>query len=65
MRKNLTENKVIAIKIFNVNVKTLIAFIKRDLDAKNEDKKKMLQDHEKNAFNNFISSKLESNKSKR
>jgi hypothetical protein len=54
LRKNLTKSRVVAARIFNVNVKTLTAFIKRESDAKNEDQNKVLQNHEKNALDDFI-----------
>ncbi len=58
MRKNLTESRAVAAKIFHVNVKSLINFIKRDSDQKNEDHNKILQNHEINAFDDFIRSLL-------
>jgi uncharacterized protein YcbK (DUF882 family) len=58
LRKNFTESKAIAAKIFNVNVNSLIIFIKRDSDQKNENQNKILQNHEINAFDDFIRSLL-------
>ncbi len=58
LRKNLTESKAIAARIFNVNVNSLITFIKRDSDQKNEDQNKILQNHEINALDDFIRSLL-------
>jgi uncharacterized protein YcbK (DUF882 family) len=58
LRKNLTESKAIAAKIFNVNVNSLIIFIKRDSDQKNESQNKILQNHEINALDDFIRSLL-------
>ncbi len=59
LRKNLTESRAVAAKIFNVVVKTLTASIKRESDAKNESQNKVLQDHEKNALDDFIRSLLQ------
>ncbi len=58
LRENLTESQVVAAKIFNVNPKSLSAFIKRDSDEKKEEHNKMLQNHEINAFDDFIRSLL-------
>jgi uncharacterized protein YcbK (DUF882 family) len=58
LRKNLTESKAVAAKIFNVNARSLNAFIQRDSDAKNEKHNKMLQNHEINALDDFIRSLL-------
>jgi hypothetical protein len=46
LKKNLTESKAIAAKIFNVNSKSLIDFINRDLNSKNKNHNKILQNHE-------------------
>jgi uncharacterized protein YcbK (DUF882 family) len=54
LRENLTESQVVAAKIFNVNRKSLNSFIKRGSDEKNEEQNKMLQNHEINAFDDFI-----------
>ncbi len=56
--RNLTESKSIAARIFNVNANSLISFIKRDSDQKNENHNKKLQNHKINAFDNFIRSLL-------
>jgi hypothetical protein len=58
LKENLTESQVVAAKIFNVNPKSLSAFIKRDSDEKNERHNKMLQKHEINAFDDYIRSLL-------
>jgi hypothetical protein len=58
LKKNLTESKAIAVKIFNVNMNSLIIFIKCDSDQKNESQNKILQNHEINAFDDFIRSLL-------
>jgi hypothetical protein len=58
LRENLTESRAFAAKIFNLNVKTLTAFIQRGSDEKNERQNKVLQDHEKNALDDFIRSLL-------
>ncbi len=58
LKENLTKSIFIAVRIFNVNRRTLSAFIQRDSDAKNERQNKMLQNHEKNAFDDFIQSLL-------
>jgi uncharacterized protein YcbK (DUF882 family) len=58
LKENFTESQVVAAKIFNVNSKSLSAFIKRDSDTKNEEQNKVLQDHEKNALDDFIRSLL-------
>ncbi len=58
LKENITESKAVATKIFNVNARSLSAFIQRDLDAKNEKHNKMLQNHEINAFDDFIRSLL-------
>ncbi len=58
LRENLTESQVVAAKIFNVNRKSLNSFIKRGSDEKNEEQNKMLQNHEINAFDDFIRSLL-------
>jgi uncharacterized protein YcbK (DUF882 family) len=58
LKKNLTESKAIAARIFNVKVSSLINFIKRDSDQKNEDQNKILQNHEINALDDFIRSLL-------
>jgi uncharacterized protein YcbK (DUF882 family) len=57
-KENLTESKVVAAKIFNVNERTLNTFIRRDSDEKNEEHNKILQNHEINAFDDFIRSLL-------
>ncbi len=59
LRKNFTESRTVAAKIFNVNVKTLTDFIQRESDAKNENQNKVLQDHEKNVLDDFIRSLLQ------
>ncbi len=56
--KNLTESKVVAARRFNVNAKSLNAFIQRDSDAKNEKHNKMLQNQEIDALDDFIRSLL-------
>ncbi len=58
LKKNLTESKAIAARIFNVNSRSLISFINRDSDQKNENHNKILQNHEINAFDDFIRSLL-------
>jgi uncharacterized protein YcbK (DUF882 family) len=58
LKKNFTKSKTVATKIFNVNEKTLIEFIRRDLNVKKEKHNKILQNHEINAFNDFIRSLL-------
>jgi hypothetical protein len=58
LRKNFTESISVAARIFSVNRRSLSAFIQRDSDAKNEEQNKMLQNHEKNAFDDFIRSLL-------
>jgi uncharacterized protein YcbK (DUF882 family) len=58
LKENLIESKAIAAKIFNVNVNSLITFIKRDSDQKNENQNKILQNHEINALDDFIRSLL-------
>jgi uncharacterized protein YcbK (DUF882 family) len=58
LKENLTESKAIAARIFNVNVNSLIIFIRRDSDQKNEDQNKILQNHEINALDDFIRSLL-------
>jgi hypothetical protein len=58
LKENLTESKAIAVKIFNVKTSSLINFIKRDSDQKNEDQNKILQNHEINVLNDFIRSLL-------
>jgi uncharacterized protein YcbK (DUF882 family) len=58
LRENPTESKAVAAKIFNVNARSLSAFIQRDSDAKNGDNNKMLQNHEINALDDFIRSLL-------
>jgi hypothetical protein len=58
LRENFTKIKAIAVKIFNVNANSLISFIKRDSNQKNESHNKILQNHEINAFDDFIRSLL-------
>jgi glutamyl/glutaminyl-tRNA synthetase len=58
LKENFTESQVVAAKIFNVNSKSLSAFIKRDLDEKNERHNKMLQKHEINTLDDYIRSLL-------
>jgi uncharacterized protein YcbK (DUF882 family) len=58
LKENFTESQVVAAKIFNVNSKSLSAFIKRDSDEKNEEHNKMLQKHEINALDDYIRSLL-------
>jgi hypothetical protein len=58
LRENLIESQDVAAKIFNVNSKSLSAFIKRGSDEKNEEHNKMLQKHEINAFDDYIRSLL-------
>ncbi len=58
LRENLTESRAVAARIFHVNVKSLINFINRESDQKNERHNKILQDHEKNALDDFIRSLL-------
>jgi uncharacterized protein YcbK (DUF882 family) len=58
LRENSTESQAVAAKIFNVNSKSLSAFIKRDSDEKKEEHNKMLQNHEINALDGFIRSLL-------
>jgi hypothetical protein len=54
LKENLTESKTITVKIFNVNANSLFSFIKCDLDQKNKDHNKIMQNHEINAFDDFI-----------
>jgi hypothetical protein len=54
LRENPTESKAVAAKIFNVNARSLSAFIQSGSGAKNEEHNKMLQDHEINALDDFI-----------
>jgi hypothetical protein len=58
LKKNFTESKAIAARIFNVNSRSLISFINRDSDQKNENHNKILQNHEINALDDFIRSLL-------
>jgi uncharacterized protein YcbK (DUF882 family) len=58
LRDNLTESKAVAIRIFNVNEKTLTEFIRRDSEVKKEEHNKILQNHEINALDDFIRSLL-------
>ncbi len=58
LKENLTESKAVAVKIFNVNARSLSAFIQRDSNAKNEEHNKMLQNHEINVLDDFIRSLL-------
>jgi uncharacterized protein YcbK (DUF882 family) len=58
LKENFTKSKAIAAKIFNVKASSLINFIKRDSDQKNEDQNKILQNHEINALDDFIRSLL-------
>jgi hypothetical protein len=58
LKENPTESRAVAARIFNVNVKTLTAFIQRGLGKKNEGHNKVLQDHEINALDDFIRSLL-------
>jgi hypothetical protein len=58
LRENLTKSKAVAAKIFNVNARSLGAFIQRDSGAKNGGHNKVLQDHEINALDDFIRSLL-------
>jgi uncharacterized protein YcbK (DUF882 family) len=58
LKENLTESKVVTTKIFNVNTRSLSVVTQRDSDAKNEKHNKMLQNHEINAFDDFIRSLL-------
>jgi uncharacterized protein YcbK (DUF882 family) len=58
LKENFTQSIFVAAKIFSVNRKSLSAFIQRDSDAKNEKQNKMLQNYEKNAFDDFIRSLL-------
>jgi Na+/H+ antiporter NhaB len=58
LRENFTKSISVAARIFSVNRRTLSAFIQRDSDAKNEEQNKMLQNHEKNALDDFIRSLL-------
>jgi uncharacterized protein YcbK (DUF882 family) len=58
LKDNLTESKAVAAKIFNVNEKTLIEFIRRDSEIKKEKHNKILQNHEINALDDFIRSLL-------
>jgi stalled ribosome rescue protein Dom34 len=58
LRENPTESQVVAAKIFNVNRKSLNAFIKRGSGEKHEGHNKVLQDHEINALDDFIRSLL-------
>jgi hypothetical protein len=54
LKENFTESQVVAVKIFNVNSKSLSAFIKRSSDEKNERHNKMLQKHEINVLDDYI-----------
>jgi hypothetical protein len=63
--ENPTETKTIAARVFNVNVKTLVAFINRvvykkkiEVQKKNEEQNKMLNDQEEKAIDNFVRSLL-------
>jgi uncharacterized protein YcbK (DUF882 family) len=58
LKENFTESKAVAAKILNVNARSLSVFIQRDSNAKNEEHNKMLQNHEINAFDDFIRSLL-------
>jgi hypothetical protein len=58
LKENLTESKAIAAKIFNIKASSLINFMKRNSNQKNENQNKILQNHEINAFDDFIRSLL-------
>ena len=53
--KNPIENKVTISKIYGLNVKTLIAFIRRNtINPKTENQNKILKNHEIEAIHQFI-----------
>jgi hypothetical protein len=54
--KNFTENNAVMIRIFDINVKTLTAFIRRD-EKKRKDRdehNKILKSHHENAIHDYI-----------
>jgi hypothetical protein len=53
-----TKIRIIAARIFEINVKTLIAFINRDFNEIKEEQNKKLNRHEERAIENFIRSLL-------
>jgi hypothetical protein len=58
LKENSTESRAVTARIFNVNVKSLTAFINRGSIKTNEGHNKILQNHEKNALDDFIRSLL-------
>jgi hypothetical protein len=68
LMKNLIESKVVAIRIFEVNVKSLISFMSRETKKQRENERyekkqherhnKILTEHEKNAVHRLIESML-------
>jgi hypothetical protein len=58
LKENLTKSKAIAARIFNVNARSLISFIRRDSNQKNESHNKILQNHEINVLDDYIRSLL-------
>jgi hypothetical protein len=59
LRENPNESKIVAAKIFNVKANTLSVFIRRDsIESKRDEHNKILQNHEINAFDDFIRSLL-------
>jgi valyl-tRNA synthetase len=62
LRENLIESKTVMIRIFNINVKTLTAFIDREKKERDEKKhekhKKILKSHHENAIHDYIQSLL-------
>ncbi len=68
--KNLTESRAVMTRIFDINVKTLASFLrrdeKRDDEKRNDEKKhkkhnKILKSHHENAIHDYIWSLLNHN----
>ncbi len=58
LMKNLTENKVVIIRIFDVNVKSLIFFMNRESYKELEEHNKILIKHEEKIMHRLIESML-------
>ena len=58
LKENPTENKIVIVRIFDVNVKTLILYIRRSSNEKSRGVKIMLNDQQMTIIHQFVRSML-------
>jgi hypothetical protein len=58
LMKNLTESKIVATRIFDINNRTLIISMRRESNKQHEEHNKILNEHEEKFVHRFIKSLL-------